>query len=298
MTTTKENIINYASRLTTIGSELQDIFMSKGISNVSKLLSIKNLHNKEYLSGKQIDKICLLLNDNNDELKHFIINFQNNYLIEKDKCQKAYLQSKKNFTKLKNVLPLLYGEFNDGEDRLDDILDFFGVDSEQEIFDESEKTAALFRKQNNMKVDSINLKAWLRRGELDFYNMDLPQYDESGLKKWIANKDWQKSIDKPEYFKTLPKELQKYGVAIVLVPYLPNTVYGAVRWIDGKPLIEINGDDLRKEVFNNKRKGIDMTADGLSGKYKVNPMFVSYWLRKAQYQPWFQKNVAIDFLPI
>lgn len=76
-------------------------------------------------------------------------------------------------------MPLLRGEFTEGYDILDDILDFFGVDSATEIFETSEKQAALFRSQNKIEVDSINLHAWLRRGELDFNTLNLPDYNES-----------------------------------------------------------------------------------------------------------------------
>lgn len=80
--------------------------------------------------------------------------FQNDYLEQKPRYEASYKEAKKAFSKLKGMLPLLRGEFTDGYDILDDILDFFGVDSETEIFDNSEKEAALFRKQNNTEVDA------------------------------------------------------------------------------------------------------------------------------------------------
>lgn len=157
-----------------------------------------------------------------------------------------YNHAKKTYTKLKKVLPLLRGEFIDGYDMLDDILDFFGVDSETEIFETSEKQAALFRTQNKVEVDSINLHAWLRRGELDFYALELPDYNEQELITWIETKDWMKFIEDVDYFKSLPSILSQFGVGLVFVPSLPKTVYGAIRWIDNKPLIQISdrGHDL------------------------------------------------------
>lgn len=242
---TKENVRNPLSMLNTVGSELEHIFLLNGIDDGGKRLSIKDLSKKEELSDRQLNKACEILG-RGDSFKTFLINFQSDYKIEKEKCKEAYNLSKKNFTKLKDILFLLRNEFNDGADVLDDILDFFNVDSEQEIFEESEKVAALFRKQNSVQVNSVNLKAWLRRGELEFANMNLPDYDEEAFTSWIEERTWEGSLEDPEYFKQLPSILSKFGMAVVLVPYVSNTVYGAVRWFDGKPLVQISdrGQDL------------------------------------------------------
>ena len=131
-------------------------------------------------------------------------------------------------------------KFNDGNDRLDDIIDYFGVNSEEEIFKEAETVAALFREQNNVKVDPVNLKAWLRRGDLDYERFNLPEYDEKAFADWIEAREWASFLGDESYFKSLPEKLSVFGVALVLVPYLKNTVYGAVRWKDGHPLIQIS----------------------------------------------------------
>lgn len=242
---TKENVRNPLSMLNTVGSELEHIFTLNGISDGGKRMSIKDLPSKEELSERQIDKACEILG-RDDNFKIFLINFQNDYKSEKKKCRVEYAQSKKNFTKLKEITFLLKDEFNDGVDVLDDILDFFNVDSEQEIFDESEKVAALFRKQNSVKVDSVNLKAWLRRGELEFGNLRLPDYNEAAFIEWIEERSWDSYLEDPEYFKQLPNILSKFGVAVILVPYVSHTVYGAVRWFNGNPLVQISdrGQDL------------------------------------------------------
>lgn len=235
----KENVCNPMELMNTIGRELQVIFELSSIKDGEARLGIKDLASKEKLSEKQIDKVCEILN-RGDEMREFIRSFQTNYAEQKAKAKESYKQSKKNFTKLKKILPLLRNEFNDGNDRLDDIIDYFGVDSEEEIFKEAESVAALFRQQNNVKVDPVNLKAWLRRGELDYERLNLPEYDEEKFKKWIDSKEWVSFLDDENYFKSLHQKLSVFGIALVLVPYLQNTVYGAVRWKDGHPLIQIS----------------------------------------------------------
>lgn len=350
--TNKENVTNPIVLLNTVGKEVYEIVTTRGYPDVEATLGIKNLCQLEKLSDKQLNIICNALNADED-FRGYLISFQDNYLKEKAKGQESFKQSKKNFTKLKVVLPLLRNEFTAGIDRLDDILDFFNVDSEKDVFEEAEQVAVLFRQQNDVDVDPINLKAWLRRGELDFERINLPDYNRDLLQQWIEEGQWKINIESVDYFKSLPNILQSYGVALVLVPFLPNTVYGAVRWINGHPLIQIsdrnqdlatcwftlfhefghtllhentdsldgaicdnsktskrkketeanlfasrylfNGDELRKDIFGRVRKGEYLQASELVTEYKVPLLFVAYWLRKAQYQPNFQKRIHIDF---
>ncbi|MDR2083404.1 MAG: ImmA/IrrE family metallo-endopeptidase [Bacteroidales bacterium] len=57
---------------------------------------------------------------------------------------------------------------------------------------------------------------------------------------WIESNEWGKEVQKIKYFKNLPNLFSEFGVALVYVKYLPKTVYGAIRWIDGNPLIQIS----------------------------------------------------------
>jgi Zn-dependent peptidase ImmA (M78 family) len=350
----KAKVSNPLSMFNVVGQELEAIFTANGISrdDAEAKTGIKGLFKKESLKDKQIDKVCEVLGMG-DELRSYLNTFQEEYLRKKVACDASYHQSKMNYAKLKGAIPMLKDEFQNGRDVLDDILDFFGVDSEQDVFVSSEEAEALYRKQNNVPVDAINLKAWLRRGELDFQKMELPDYDETKLKEWINSKIWEKHVQDSEYFKGLPLQLSSCGVALVLVPFLPRTVYGAVRWIDNRPLVQIsdrtqdlatcwftlfhelghvilhknsdifegqindcngklntkqeseankfanqylfNGDELRKEVFACKRKGVALNAAQLSSKYDVNSIFSSYWLRKVQNKPALNPKISIRF---
>jgi len=237
-------VLNPLTLRNTVGGELADIFEARGIDNFEELIGVKGLKSKERLSGKVLKKASDLLGA--PELVEYLTEFQKEYLEEKPRYMANYAQAKKAYTKLKKVLPLLRGEFTEGYDILDDILDFFGVDSVNEIFEISEKQAALFRTQNNMEVDSINLYAWLRRGELDFKALNLPDYDEKGLMAWIEEREWMAHIEDADYFKSLPSIFSNFGIGLVFVPSLPKIVYGAIRWIDDRPLIQISdrGHDL------------------------------------------------------
>ncbi len=237
-------VLNPLTLRNTVGEELADIFEARGIENFEEFIGIKELRNKERLSDKTLRIVSEILDDPN--IFKYLSDFQEEYLKEKPRYLANYKRAKKTYTKLKKVLPLLRGEFTEGYDILDDILDFFDVDSETEIFENSEKQAALFRAQNKIEVDPINLHAWLRRGELDFHALNLPDYDENRLMFWIESKEWMTHIEDVDYFKYLPSIFSHFGVGLIYVPSLPKTVYGAIRWIDNKPLIQISdrGHDL------------------------------------------------------
>lgn len=238
-TNNKPQVLNPLTLRNTVGAELADILEARGIFCYNDFLGVSDLRQKEKLSQTILKKLNNLIPEA-QEIILFLESFQEGYLQEKTKCQESYSRAKKNFTKLKKAIPLMKGEFNNGIDLLDDIIDFFGVDSEEQIFEDSERQAALFRKQNKMAVDPINLHIWLRRGELDFKALSLPPYDEDSLMGWIEGKEWEQNIENPYYFKNLPTVFANFGIALVLVPYLEKTVYGAIRWIDGHPLIEIS----------------------------------------------------------
>lgn len=234
----KVNVLNPIELLNTVGQEVESVFEAQG-KDVVDFMSVDRLRAKTKFSDKEISRLCAVLGLGN-ELATFIRNYQEDYAVEKKKASVAYKNSKKAFTKLKGILPLLRNEFTQGRDRIDDILDYFGEDSEEAIFSASDNFAALFRRQNNVDVDPVNLYAWLRRGELDFYRMNLPAYNEGALREWIESGVWKHRLESPEYFHSLPAVMEACGVALVYVPYLPKTVYGCVRWFDNKPLIQIS----------------------------------------------------------
>lgn len=343
-------VLNPLTLRNKVGEELADIFESQGIYNFEERIGIQDLRSKEKLSKRVLEKASNILN--NEHIIEYLSNFQEEYLAEKPRYKESYNKARKTFNRLKGIIPLLRGEFTEGYDILDDILDFFGVDTAEEILEQSKNKVALFRTQNNIDVDSINLYGWLRRGELDFYKLNLANYDESKLIEWLEKKEWKNNLENTEYFKGLPSTFSDFGVGLVFTPFLTKTVYGAIRWIDNKTFIQIsdrnrdlascwftlfheighiikhkntdiyegeinelkstpdkrereankfaneylfNGDDLRKAVFDRKRKGLIMTADALSKEFKVSPIFTSYWLRKAQYNACFQSKIYIEF---
>lgn len=241
----KEDVLDPVSLLTTIGQEIADLYAQKRKDIIS--LGIMNLVSKEKLTEKQLRKVQTQLGFE-ESFVSAMLAYQDEYARHKVEAKQALKQSKANFRKLKGVIPLLKNDFKDGIDRLEDILDFFGKDSEEEIFAQAIVTGALYREQNQTAVDEINLYGWLRRGELDYEKVkgSLPDYNKEKLLAWIEAGEWKTKLTSTIYFKKLPELLKPFGVVVTLIPYLTKTVYGAVKWIDGHPVVMISdrGQDL------------------------------------------------------
>lgn len=243
----KPEVFHPISMFNTVGMELEFILDENEMNKdeLLNLLAIPNFKDKKKFTKKDLEVISSFTQMGNI-ITDFLLSFQEKYKENEALANKNYTQAKKNYNALKKMDLLLNNEFTDGIDKLEDITDFFGTDSESEIFKDTKREIALYRQTNKTPVDEINLKAWLRRGELDFNKLTLPNYNKELLQQWVNNREWESNIENISYFKSLPSMFSLFGVALIYVPYLPKTVYGAVRWIDGHPLIQVS--DQKKDL--------------------------------------------------
>lgn len=228
-----------------MGEILLEMLEAHGVANGGEAMGVDSLEQKERLSERQIAKACALLSDVPD-LDGYLHRWQDDYAKRKAVSDDTFRAEKKKYQQAKDLLPMLGDEFTEGRDLLDDLLDYLGVDALDEVEQRMQANAALYRKQGKTRINPIHLYGWLRRGELDFAKMQLPPYNAAALQAWIDGRSWEAHLADADYLKQLPAELSTMGVALVLVQYLPNTVYGAVRWTDGHPLVQISdrGNDL------------------------------------------------------
>ncbi len=226
----------------TVGEELKELFDLSG-KDIS-VLGIIDIESKEFLSSSVLRRAAEELNLD-EEFVRGMQALQTDYKERKRASREQYNQMKLYYRKLKKVVPLLRNDFNDGIDVLDDIVNFFGLNNEKEVIERIGRNQALYRSKTDSDIDEVALSAWLRRGELDFYNnfANIVDYNGELLKKWIDNREWFKYIDKPDYFKHLPEILQNFGVGMIMLPYMSKTVYGAVEWINEHPAVMISDRD-------------------------------------------------------
>jgi Zn-dependent peptidase ImmA (M78 family) len=236
----KAKVLNPITLFNTVGQELADILQAqnKAYDEFMKFMDWgKELSDIKKLTKKEISKISVYFNI--EGLGSYLESFQDDYRKTEEESNRSYREKVKLFSKYKKILPLLRNEFTGGMDILEDISDFFDIEDEEDIFVRAENNVALYRTAS-FKPDSINLYAWMRRGELDFLKLNLSEYNRSAFELWIENGEWRDCFTDEKYFKKLPEILKNFGVGLVFTPYLEKTVYGAVRWFDGKPLIQIS----------------------------------------------------------
>ena len=129
-------------------------------------------------------------------------------------------------------------------DMVEPLLKFFGIASEEEwnrIYVHKEVSVA-FRVSLAHTQNPQALSAWLRMGELEVKEMELPEFDK---KKFRASLEKIKEMayEMPEEFEQqLKKICAEAGVALVYTPNLPKApISGATRWYMNTPMIQLSG---------------------------------------------------------
>ncbi len=238
--TTKIEVLNPISLFNTVGEELRDFFYTNNLdlNDLCKIdISPERLATETKFTKQKIKDIIKLTGTK--EIANYLISFQKDYQNSKIKAELDFKNNKKVFSKVKHLVPLLKNDFEGGMDLLEDISDFLDIEDENEIFEKVNENIALY-KISNFEPDNLNLYAWLKRGELDFYKLDLPEYNANLFQEWIDKREWRNNLHNTNYLENLSKILSNFGVALIFTPYLHKTVHGAVRWFENKPLVQIS----------------------------------------------------------
>ncbi len=129
-------------------------------------------------------------------------------------------------------------------DLVEPLLKFFGVASEEEwkrIYIVEEVSVA-FRISLAHTKNPQALSAWLRMGELEVNDMDLPDYEKRKFRDSLETIK-ELAYEMPEGFEQTLKEIcAEAGVALVYTPNLPKApISGATRWYLDTPMIQMSG---------------------------------------------------------
>ncbi len=129
-------------------------------------------------------------------------------------------------------------------EKLKELCTFFGV-ADREAWE------TLFMKNTPMVNYRISLahtqtphaiSAWLRKGDIDARNMDLPPFNKSRFEKVLEEAKLLSYEEPSGYLQTLQKLCASAGVALVYTPCLPKApVSGCARWVADHPVIQLSG---------------------------------------------------------
>ena len=128
------------------------------------------------------------------------------------------------------------------EEKTHHLLSFFGVASHigwENLYMQSElKVAAYTSLKHTHEAHSIS--AWLRQGELQASNVEVPPFDVKRLKDNIPAMR-QLMVEHPvDFFAKLRKLCLEAGVILLFTPKLPKVpLSGSTRWINDTPLIQL-----------------------------------------------------------
>lgn len=133
--------------------------------------------------------------------------------------------------------------YKDKVDQLNEVLRFFGVASVaswKSIWMQNQPKAA-FRISLSFTNENAAISAWLRHGEILAVKSEIPNYDQK-IFKHNLQKIRTLTREKNDVIKKELKRLcNEAGVNIVFTPMISKaTISGAVRWVGGKPLIQLS----------------------------------------------------------
>jgi HTH-type transcriptional regulator/antitoxin HigA len=121
------------------------------------------------------------------------------------------------------------------------LLTFFGCASEEQWESVWQRADAVFRHSAAQQSEWPAVAAWLRRGEIEAREMDLPAYDVLRWEKALASIRRNITPDPKEFQSMMLKECMSAGVGLVFLPSLPKmAVSGACVWISQNPYIYLS----------------------------------------------------------
>ena len=116
-------------------------------------------------------------------------------------------------------------------DRVDALLQFFGVTTPDAWQTQWEHATGRFRKSPSFDPDHHALTAWLRRGEVESERIRCPPYDAQTFREALAEARQLTTLPPEEFEPKLIALCARSGVALTLVPALPNlAISGVTRW--------------------------------------------------------------------
>jgi addiction module HigA family antidote len=121
------------------------------------------------------------------------------------------------------------------------LLTYFGCASEAQWRDLWERADAVFRHSAAQESDWHAVAAWLRRGQMEAQEMDLPEHNTDAWGKALTTIRANISPDPKVFQKLMVAECATAGVGLRFLPALPNmAVSGACIWHNQNPWIYLS----------------------------------------------------------
>jgi HTH-type transcriptional regulator / antitoxin HigA len=136
------------------------------------------------------------------------------------------------------------------DEKLKYLYGFLGSATLSNLFNVGAGKLALFRKKEKGNFSPEVLALWLRKGELECLNLEIPEFDKKKLESSL-NKIRNLTLKPFDEIKDELKEiLLECGVILCYTPKLTNScVNGASRWYGNNILIQISDSGKKEDIF-------------------------------------------------
>jgi len=133
-----------------------------------------------------------------------------------------------------------------------EILEFYGVINQEKWQTRyiNDFTTTDYRKSEVHQVTLGSMAAWLRIGELEMQQLQLPEYNKESFKNVLEDIKILISQHPDDFAKQLKDKCEKVGVAVVFTMCLPKApISGATRWFRTNPLIQLTDRHKTNDHF-------------------------------------------------
>ncbi|UAB82415.1 ImmA/IrrE family metallo-endopeptidase [Marixanthomonas sp. SCSIO 43207] len=138
------------------------------------------------------------------------------------------------------------------EEKVIELFKFFEVASQKgfEDYYYNQRTRVAFRISLKNQENATAIAAWLRRGELQAYQINTPEFNKNLFKKKLHEIKALMAKQPRDFFEELHNICKSAGVKVVHTPCLPKApIHGSTRWIKDAPLIQLSGRYKRNDIF-------------------------------------------------
>ena len=129
-----------------------------------------------------------------------------------------------------------------GTAMVDEVLKFYAVDTPKQwenVYVEHYASTS-FRKSKAYETALSSMTAWLRIGEIQMRQLNLPEYNRENFKNALSNILSIVEEHPDDFAGQLQEIVQQAGVALVYTISLPHApISGGARWVGGRPLIQL-----------------------------------------------------------
>jgi HTH-type transcriptional regulator/antitoxin HigA len=220
---------------------------NKSQKDVLKDLGINSTEYENYLKGRQdiTKEFSKKLGDFFGINEDYFLKLQELYNRNKE----IYDKEKTLFDSIKKVIKSIPTNIKDNSlDIMCDIFDYYKSSNIEEACEKikEHKNVLGIQFRTTDKIDENHLSFWLQYGNNKYDEIvDKKAYSKSGLESFLSNKsNYIKYLNNPEdhadLFNDFVNVMSNLGVFIIETPKLIKTPFGATRWIDTNPIIQVS----------------------------------------------------------